>query len=106
MEGKLLCSPLQLPGVNSQPGGGVGGLPEQPGGQPVVEGEEALLAHHPHEDGGGGGAGAAGALHHLHAVLDQVQRLHEAGGEHAEEEEDDNYFPEYSFFVWFFYLLQ
>ena len=67
-------------------GGGVGGLPEQPGREPVVEREHALVPDDAHEDGGRGGLLRPGRhFHHLHAVLDQVQRLHEARRRHSED---------------------
>ena len=74
------------------PGGGVCRLAQQAGREPVVESGDALVLDHPGDDGEGGGLGAPRRLGDLHPVLDQVQGLHEAGGEHpgaaAEEELD------------------
>ena len=74
---------LEEPGVDAESGGGVGGLAQQPGGQPVVEGRHALVLDDAGDDGGGARLGAARALADLHPVLDEVQRLHHAGGEHS-----------------------
>ena len=74
---------LEEPGVDAESGGGVGRLPQQTSGEAGVEGGHALVLDHPGDDGEGGGLGTAGSLGDLHPVLDQVERLDEAGGEHA-----------------------